>query len=160
MAPNQDLCYSSTWCMEISYLVSSPSSFLFLDKCKNRDCLGDPVIKTLRFQCRGLQVWSLVGELGSHMLHGQKKKKARTVLLPSKGCICVVYNFENNNITRWTYPSECCSFKTRGCYGDWRLIPAILSSVTTFLLFWKKLQSQFTNHSEKLGSSFQWHWWL
>ena len=33
------------------------------------DFSGGPVVKTLNFHCRGVQVWSLIRELRSHMQH-------------------------------------------------------------------------------------------
>ena len=42
-------------------------------KASMGDFSGGPVVKTLRFHCRGAQVRSLVGELTSH----QEKKKER-----------------------------------------------------------------------------------
>ena len=38
------------------------------------DFPGGPVVMTLWFQCKGVWVQSLVGELRSHMSHGRKKK--------------------------------------------------------------------------------------
>ena len=44
----------------------------FCQFCEFRGFPGGPVVKTLRFHCRGLEFWirSLVGELRSHMPQG------------------------------------------------------------------------------------------
>ena len=44
-------------------------------KNKNREFPGSPMVKSPCFQCMGLWVWSLVGELRSHMLCGTSKNK-------------------------------------------------------------------------------------
>ena len=42
-----------------------------------RDFPGDPVVKTLGFQCRRQEVQSLVGKIRSIMQHGMAKKKKK-----------------------------------------------------------------------------------
>ena len=44
-------------------------------KASMGDFSGGPVVKTLRFHCRGAQVRSLVGELRSHQEKKKRKKK-------------------------------------------------------------------------------------
>jgi len=43
-------------------------------KAKFRDFHGGPVFNTPCFQCIGIWIWSLVKELGSHVLSGVAKK--------------------------------------------------------------------------------------
>ena len=54
------------------------------------------MVNTLHFQCRGVQVLSLVGELASHMLLREVKKKKKLVLqnLASKSSSTPSSDFE------------------------------------------------------------------
>ena len=54
---------------------------IVINSLSSRDFLGGPVVKTLHFQCRGVQVLSLVGELASHMLLREVKKKKKKLVL-------------------------------------------------------------------------------
>ena len=57
------------------FLKLIQNSLLELDlKLNARDFPGGPVVKTFAFQSRGVQVRSWIGELRSHMPHGQKTK--------------------------------------------------------------------------------------
>ena len=68
---NNEAIYSSWHCADCHLVIL---------KSKPRDFPGGPVVKTT-FQCRGLQVQSLVRERRSHIPWGQKPKHKTEVIL-------------------------------------------------------------------------------
>ena len=89
------------------------SRYVFQDKCF-WDFPGGPVVKTPP-SIQSCQVWSLVRELSSHMLLGQKRKEKKrninrsnivTDLIIVCVCVCVYIYIERERETE--KQSKCC----------------------------------------------------
>ena len=66
-----------------SFQVSLRIVYLLI--CVSRDFPGRPVVRVLCFHCREHGLWSLVGEIGSHMPYNRAKKKKKKK--PQNSCI-------------------------------------------------------------------------
>lgn len=107
------LAHRARHCTDIYMQYPMTLTCSFVIEMKFRDFPGSPVVNTSHFQCRVMQVWSLVGEMRSHILSKIKKwgKRGPQEKGPPDSEICMELGRKQGNCA--ASPNPQLSFKTQ-----------------------------------------------